>query len=108
MDSEDRESPSSSPVPGPSRQRPQEAEDDLSLGGEAEPYRAPDQDEELGLAGPSYRYIEDDGNSPAPSHSLNEGTYRRTHTAHQRFMSIFIEAESSPCRCMMATSISTG
>ena len=75
MKNEDRESPSSSPVPGPSRQRPQEAEDDLSLGGEAEPYRAPDQDEELGLAGPSYRYMEEDGNSPAPSHSGLDADY---------------------------------
>ena len=73
MENEDRESPSSSPVPGPGR--PPQNEDDLSLGGEAEPYQAPDQDEELGLAGPSYRYIEDDGNSPAPSHSGLEADY---------------------------------
>ena len=73
MENEDRESPSSSPVPGPGR--PPQNEDDLSIGGEAEPYQAPDQDEELGLAGPSYRYIEDDGNSPAPSHSGLEADY---------------------------------
>ena len=46
MENEDQESPSSSPVPGPSR----DYEDDLALGGEAEPYEASrSQEEELGL-----------------------------------------------------------
>ncbi len=109
MDSEDRESPSSSPVPGPSRQRPQEAEDDLSLGGEAEPYRAPDQDEELGLAGPSYRYIEDDGNSPAPSHSGLDADYGmlglpQESPLSRHFDTVFTVSSSPSATCSSSSS----
>ena len=53
MDNE-RESPTSSPAPGPPTDR--EYDDELSMGGEAEAYATPGHSEDLDLAGPSYRY----------------------------------------------------
>ena len=65
MERDDQESPTSSPVPGPSRTY----EDEMSMAGEAEAYRSGDDGEEL-LAGPSYRgYLAGEEPSPAPSHS---------------------------------------
>ena len=64
MERDDQESPTSSPVPGPSRGY----EDELSMAGEAEAYRTGDEGEEL-LAGPSYRFLPGEEPSPAPSHS---------------------------------------
>ena len=64
MEREDQESPTSSPVPGPSRTY----EDELSMAGEAEAYRSGEDGEEL-LAGPSYRYLPAEEPSQAPSHS---------------------------------------
>ena len=66
----DRESPTSSPAPGALTGR--EYDDELSMGGEAEAYATPGHSEELNLAGPSYRYLDDRSPavpSPAPSHS---------------------------------------
>ena len=63
MERDDQESPTSSPVPGPSRGY----EEELSLGGEAEAYRAGEEGEDL--AGPSYRFLAGEEPSPAPSHS---------------------------------------
>ena len=84
MENEDQESPSPSPVPGPSRVY----DDDLSLGGEAEPYQARDQDDDLSLAGPSYRYLSDNGASPAPSHSGLDADYDIMGVSQEASMSL--------------------
>ena len=84
MDDDDQESPSPSPVPGPSRQYPDEIvledhdDDDgeAAAAGEAQAYQPRDQEDiDLAVAGPSYRYLSDDGRSPAPSHSGLDPNY---------------------------------
>ena len=102
MERDDQESPTSSPVPGPSRGY----EDELSMAGEAEAYRTGDEGEEL-LAGPSYRFLPGEEPSPAPSHSGLQADYDMINVHQEDSMSLSRQFEVFAGSSSSSTSSST-